>query len=67
MKLRSVVSMALGANTETPQAYKANSNSDMLRLGDLIALYSEDTFGYVFNKRYILYTYIFSFIVNGNE
>ena len=53
MKLRSIVSMAVGASADTPQAYKANSNSDMLRVGDLIAMYSEDTFGYVYNKRYL--------------
>ena len=45
--------MAVGASADTPQAYKANSNSDMLRVGDLIAMYSEDTFGYVYNKRYL--------------
>ena len=45
--------MAVGASTDAPQAYKANSNSDMLRVGDLISIYSEDTFGYVYNKRYL--------------
>ena len=53
MKLRSIVSMVVGASTDVPHAYKANSNSDMLRVGDLIAMYSEDTFGYIYNKRYL--------------
>ncbi len=52
-KLKNLVSMAIAGGTEgAPQAYKANSSSDMMRLGDFIAMYSEDTFGFVYSKRY---------------
>ena len=56
MKLRNLVSMAVGGGGDVSQTYtqtyKVSSNSDMLRVGDLIAMYSEDTFGYIYNKRY---------------
>ena len=45
------MAVAPGGRGDAPQTYKVSSNSDMLRVGDLIAMYSEDTFGYIFNKR----------------
>ena len=49
-RLRKVVSLAAGVG-DTPQSFKSSSSSDMLRLGDFISLFSEDTYGYVYNKR----------------